>query len=165
MIRHAQTSDLTYLTEIERKANRLFPVGRIPDPEQTIPPQVLNRAMADDLLFVACHEQKVVGYAMCSIGDDALHLNEVAVDPEYCRRGIGRKLVEFVIAESKHRNLVATTLTTFNDLPFNRPFYESVGFRVVDKPDLTARLAMILENEKRLGMVNRVAMKMDNSLI
>lgn len=105
-----------------------------------------------------CHaEQEVL-----TTGDQVLHLDEVAVDPDYGRRGIGRSLVEFVVTESRHRNLCATTLTTFSDLPFNRPFYESAGFQVIDEADLLPGLAGILAVENRQGFVSRVAMKRVN---
>jgi GNAT superfamily N-acetyltransferase len=43
-------------------------------------------------------------------------------------------------------------LTTFRDVPWNRPFYERLGFRVVAGAELSAALRAIVEDETRRGL-------------
>lgn len=169
MIRNAQETDLPRLTEIELRANRVFPAGRVPDLDDTIEQSDMLLAISHGLLFVACEDDQVVGYAMCDVrenvltaGDRVLHLCEVAVDPQFGRRGIGRRLVEFVVAESRSRDLSATTLTTFADVKFNGPFYESAGFHAIATADLMPSLAAVLADEEQQGFTNRVAMSRVN---
>jgi GNAT superfamily N-acetyltransferase len=53
------------------------------------------------------------------------------------------------------------TLTTFRDVPWNGPFYERLGFRVVAGAELSAALRAIADDETRRGLdpSRRVAME------
>lgn len=158
---------LDELNAIERRAARQFPAGRIPDPMPTLTPAFLRSAGEAGLLFVACLDgQRVahrrVGFAAGRIQGPFLHLSEVSVDPDFGRRGIGRGLVERIVKASRERHLRGTTLTTFSDLPWNRPFYESIGFRVIEGAALTAPLAAALAAERQQGLIRRVAMLLSN---
>ncbi|HEV7704019.1 MAG TPA: hypothetical protein VGO46_06980, partial [Gemmatimonadaceae bacterium] len=55
----------------------------------------------------------------------------------------------------------AVTLTTFRDVPFNRPFYARLGFEVIPSEKLGAALVAALGEEARRGMdpTTRVAMR------
>jgi N-acetylglutamate synthase-like GNAT family acetyltransferase len=61
------------------------------------------------------------------------------------RRGIGRRLLEHVIAWAREGGARHLWLTTYGHLPWNRPFYESVGFVLVPEercgPDIRHHLA------------------------
>jgi hypothetical protein len=53
------------------------------------------------------------------------------------------------------------TLMTFRDVPWNRPYYERLGFRVVDEPQLTNGPRELQAHEAALGINRwpRVAMR------
>ena len=56
----------------------------------------------------------------------------------------------------------AVTLTTYRDVPWNAPFYERLGFSVLD--ELTPELAWIRDHEKAIGDDDfgpRLAMRRD----
>ena len=57
------------------------------------------------------------------------------------------------------RRLDRVTLTTFEDLPWNAPFYQRLGFRKLTEDELTAPIATLLERERAVGMIRRVAMR------
>lgn len=83
---------------------------------------------------------------------------ELAVEPRFGRRGIGSALMHRAMAEAERRSYPRVTLTTFEDLPWNAPFYRRLGFRVLSGSDLTEPLRRLLEIEEALGMSRRVAM-------
>jgi ribosomal protein S18 acetylase RimI-like enzyme len=114
--------------------------------------------MREELLFIAEVEDAVVGFVVCGEADHALHLYLLAVHPNYGRRGIGRDLVVRVIEESARRRLTGVSLTTFEDLKWNAPFYQKLGFRILAPHETSANLASILSNERAAGMHQRVAM-------
>ncbi len=58
-------------------------------------------------------------------------LDEVAVAPAHGRRGIGRALVDEVVAWAAAGGFPSVTLATFRDVPWNAPYYEKLGFEVV----------------------------------
>lgn len=157
-IRRALVHDLELLGEIELSAAALFPAGRIPDPDEVTSTSEFADALADDLLFVATRNGTPVGFALCAIANGRLHLGELAVHPDHGRRGVGRRLVQAVIDEAASRRLSGVTLTTFADLPFNGPFYESMGFRAVRESELDSGLRETLAQERARGMTDRIAM-------
>lgn len=159
LIRLAAKADLASLQAIERAASTLFPAARIPDLDDAMPAGDLEQATDDGLLFVATSEDSVVGFAMAHMLDDSLYLAVMAVHPDHGNQGLGRKLVDAICAEAARRRHSAVTLTTFEDLPWNGPFYRKAGFRALGDEELSPSLRAILVQEARLGMVNRIAMQ------
>lgn len=159
MIRLAEKADLANLQAIERAAATLFPEGRIPDVDDVMPIDDLEKATDCGLLLVATSHHVVVGFAMAQEQDGFLHLAVMAVHPDHGKRGLGRELVMAMIHEAAQRKSLGVTLTTFEDLPWNGPFYRKMGFRVLSDSELRPALRRILAHEERLGMFNRVAMQ------
>lgn len=161
-IRLAQTADLACLQDIERTAATLFPEGLLPDPNDAMPIEKLEKAKDSELLLVAALESAIAGFAMLEEHEGFLHLAELAVHPDLGRRGIGTQLVEAAIEQAVRRKLSGVTLTTFQDIPWNAPFYAKVGFRILQDSELSPMLRDILLQEESLGMNNRVAMLYSN---
>jgi GNAT superfamily N-acetyltransferase len=84
----------------------------------------------------------------------------VTSDSEHAGNGLGRRLIQAVVARAREAGVPRLTLTTFRDVPFNAPFYARLGFRIVDEPHLCPRLARIRQEERRNGceLAPRVAM-------
>lgn len=157
-IRLAEKAELLLLQAIERAADKLFPAGRLPDPDDVMPLAELAKAQDHGLLLVAVWAGAIAGFAVSQVSGDLLHLAEMAVHPDYGRRGIGTRLLTAVIQQAVDRDLSGITLTTFQDLPWNAPFYEKRGFRTLSNSELNPRLRDILNQEESLGMKQRVAM-------
>lgn len=116
-------------------------------------------------VWVAEVAGSVVGLAATITLDDAAHLEQLAVDPEHCRRGIGGALLERVCAEAAVRGRDRVTLTTFRDLPWNGPWYERRGFVALARSEWGPGLARQWEVEEEAGLLvrPRVAMWRDPS--
>jgi ribosomal-protein-alanine N-acetyltransferase len=74
---------------------------------------------------------EIVAYAVVWFIVDEIHIGNVAVRPDRQGRGVGRWLMERILAEGKRRSMVFATLEV---RPSNRPalsLYESFGFRRV----------------------------------
>jgi GNAT superfamily N-acetyltransferase len=93
-----------------------------------------------------------VAFLRLSLVDGRAHLDEVSVDPAHGRRGLGTRLVEFAVAWAAARGLPAITLSTFEGVPWNAPFYRRLGFRVLEEHELTPGLLGIREAEARNGL-------------
>ena len=157
-IRPGTRDDVALLGDIERAAGRLFPAGRIPDPEHAHPLHLLEQAADSELLLIAEADGQVVGFGVCSLAGDRLHLDELSVHPDHGRRGYGRALVQRVIEMAASRGLEGVSLTTFADIPWNAPFYASMGFEPVPEEGLDQPLADALAAERAAGLTERVAM-------
>jgi GNAT superfamily N-acetyltransferase len=158
LIREGRREDLSRLAAIELEAGRLFPASRIPHPESTHPAAALEQSAKEGLLFVVEVDGRVVGFATCSRIHDRLHLDEISVHPEHGRKGYGRALVERVISVAGEWGLTGVSLTTFADIPWNGPFYASMGFSIVPESAVDEALRDALAHERSLGMTERIAM-------
>lgn len=164
-IRLARPSDLPALPEIERAAAALFRDRGLHELFSTVLTDAgdLARACAEGRLWVAvCASGAPVGFAVGSLVGDNAHLDELDVHPDQGRRGIGRALVEAVIAWARATGRPALTLTTLRDVPWNAPFYERMGFRILEAGERGAVLDEILREEVERGLPaeGRVAMRL-----
>ena len=66
-----------------------------------------------------------------------------------------------VCAYAETNEYRAVTLTTFRNVPFNMPFYASLGFEVIPAEQLSANLREVVEDETHRGLDpdRRVAMR------
>lgn len=157
-VRKGRLADLPYLRDVELAADKLFPKGRVPDTGETFPMSRLEGAVRNGLLLIAEAGDAIVGFAASEPYDNLLHLHALAVHPDHGKQGLGRKMVLEVIEESRRRGLAGVTLTTFEDLRWNAPFYKKLGFRILDPKECNTTLESLLSKERESGMKNRVAM-------
>ena len=79
--------------------------------------------------------------------EDTPHIEEVSVHPDHGRRGLGRRLVEAALAGVQAAGHERLTLTTFRELPWNGPFYASLGFVEASPDDISATYQALLAEE------------------
>jgi GNAT superfamily N-acetyltransferase len=90
-----------------------------------------------------------VGFVCVELVDGVPHIWQLAVHPDHGRQGLGRSLVYAACRWARSEGFEAITLTTFRDVPWNGPFYGSLGFISMD--ELTPGLAVIREHERSIG--------------
>jgi GNAT superfamily N-acetyltransferase len=153
-IRLARPDELSRLPAIEDAACALFlqEEDTAQLPLYLTPPGKFAEAQRRDLLWVAVNaEDTPIGFALVELMDDAAHLEEVDVLPEYGRRGIGAALVQTVCAWAAMQQL-PVTLTTFRDIPWNAPFYARLGFHELTECELTPALQARVVEEAAHGL-------------
>nr|WP_053737281.1 GNAT family N-acetyltransferase [Nocardia sp. NRRL S-836] len=152
LIRLAQPAELPYLQEIENASGEPFREVGLPEIADDAPMSL--EALAEHEVWVAVGEHGVpVAFIAVGPVDGATHIHQVSVHPSCARQGIGAALIEHVTRPGR-----AVTLTTFRDVPWNGPYYERLGFRVVTEP--SPGLAAIMREEASRGLdpATRVAM-------
>jgi GNAT superfamily N-acetyltransferase len=70
-----------------------------------------------------------VGFAITIREADTAYLHEMDVHPAHQRKGLGRRLIGRVVDWAQSQRLAGVTLTTFEHLPWNAPYYLELGFR------------------------------------
>jgi GNAT superfamily N-acetyltransferase len=154
-VRLAEPRDVASLPAIEIAADELFPEEDLPrvlrGSATGVEPLEAAR-LAGRLWVAADRDGTPVGFAYVEVVDGHAHLEEIDVLPEHGRRGIGRRLVETVIAWARASGTCPITLTTFRELPWNAPFYASLGFEVLGDEALTPALREVVEHEARCGL-------------
>jgi hypothetical protein len=66
-----------------------------------------------------------------------------------------------VVAWARVQRFPALTLTTFRHLPWNAPFYQRLGFRILSAHEHTPAITAVLVDQKGRGLVQRVAMRLE----
>jgi GNAT superfamily N-acetyltransferase len=155
-IRPARPYDAEALPAIEQSAGLAFraipQLAWLADGDNASPEQ--HRALIDQgACWVAVDDRdRPIGFLNAAIEGDALHIWEVDVRLDRQGSGIGRALVNQAIEDARQRGLAALTLTTFREIAWNAPFYETCGFRVLEATELDTRLAGLLRDEAARGL-------------
>ena len=110
------------------------------------------RGIAEDSLFVAVEDGRIAGTVILSHQPeegyesvnwhnnleykDIFVVYTFAVHPEFLHRGIGRKIMEFILDYAEQMNMKAIRLDVYEkNIPAIR-LYESMGFQYMDSVDL-----------------------------
>ena len=159
----ARPEQIRVLPEIERAAAALFP-------DDVIIPEIRLSAVPHEQLEIACVEERlwtavtntgtVVGFAIAMRESNAALLQEIDVHPAHQRKGLGRRLIREVICWTQAQGFSRVLLTTFEHVPWNAPFYSKLGFRILAEDELSRELRERLEDERKRGMRQRVAMQL-----
>ena len=72
----------------------------------------------------------LVAYCACWMVFDELHINSLAVDPAWRRRGVARRLLQHVLGEAAASGARSATLEVRRSNEPARALYEGLGFRV-----------------------------------
>ena len=173
-IRHATCSDIPDIQAIERSASHLFQQSPYPELSAFSPISVETYQTAfccDHPILIAeyCqrdqsnNEQKALkkaGFAYGLPWGDGLHLQEISVHADFQRLGIGKTLLSAFILVAKHRSSNFISLTTYSDIAWNAPFYQSFGFQTLARQSIPKHLETVLQREIDQGAnaATRIAM-------
>ncbi len=93
-----------------------------------------------------------VAYILVKDVDGHAHIEQVTVHPQYARQGLGRSLIEEVARWAVARGLKGMTLTTFEDVPWNAPYYTRLGFVRVPEDQWSRGMRQIRQEENTQGL-------------
>jgi GNAT superfamily N-acetyltransferase len=151
----SEPHEVARLPGIELRAAALFsPEDLAPETaSETTPLSVYEEAQREARLIVARDTAgRVVGFAHLIWVGGIVHLEEVDVEPEYSRRGIGGLLVEASCDWARAQPSDRITLSTFRDVPWNASFYARLGFSQIAEEDLSTALRRLRQKEEREGL-------------
>jgi len=154
-IRPARADDGPALREIERLAGvRFRGVGlpHIADAEPESIDDLAEYADAGRSWVAVDDDEQPTGYVIVDEVDGNAHIEQISVRPDRQGTGIGRVLVDQVRAWAAANQRPAITLTTFSDVPWNRPLYEHLGFTVLAEDGIGPELRAVREHEATLGL-------------
>ena len=108
-------------------------------------------------------EGSVIGSAVAWVVDGEGHLDELAVTPEHGRRGLDERSSARLWLGRLPGPSVSDVDDFFRDVPWNAPYYEKLGFRVVTA--LTPALQELLNTGATWGLDPSLRVVMRRSLI
>ena len=145
VVRHAVPGEFARLRVVELESDRRYEALGFTPFERDESADRLVQAAA-----VFAVGEPAVGFLSLRVIDGEAHVDQVSVLPERGREGIGRALMEAAIGWAAGRGLSGVTLTTFRDVPWNAPFYRTLGFTEVMEP--APGLAGLRAHERDVGL-------------
>lgn len=155
VIRAATTADLERIQEIEIAAAELFRAIGMDAIADDPPPSAEQLAayIAAGTAWVATGpEVGTIGYILVDGHAGWSHIEQVTVHPHYARRGVGAALIDHVDERARSQGQSFLSLTTFSRVPWNGPYYESLGFRHLPEPEWPAHFRSLVEREADHGL-------------
>lgn len=145
MIRKAIENDIPRILELLTQVNDVHAEGR-PDffikGKQKYTASEL-KCIIEDLMtpvFVCEEESEVKGYAFCVIQDlsrcnnlrpdKSLYIDDICVDENYRRHGVGKKLYDAVVQYARDEKCFNITLNVWDRNPSAKHFYEDMGMKI-----------------------------------
>lgn len=150
-IRSATPVDLDNLAILEVQAGQVFhSVGMSAVADDVPDQEALRRRQGQGLIWVAEVHGEIAGYIVATVLDGNAHIQQVSVAPAYARQRIGHQLISHVEDWGGRHSRPATTLTTFRDVPWNGPYYETLGYRELSGSEIGCEVSAELKHEATL---------------
>ena len=165
-IRPMRSEDASVLEGIEQSTHEQFRAIGLdtvaddpPDPIEVL----VEYAVAGRAWVAVDDDDTPIGYLLIDEVDGSAHIDQVTVRSSCQGQGVGRALMDQAGLWASERGLVSVTLTTFVEVPWNRPLYEHLGFRVLTDNEIGPGLREVQKHEadKGFGPAGRVAMRLD----
>jgi GNAT superfamily N-acetyltransferase len=152
--RPARLVELPYAIAIDDDSVRLFTeiglVFEVPDEHPFVVAEHARwrSAVSRGDLWFALSDDLPVGFSVLGRRDGIAYLDQLSVRPAYGRRGIGRALIERVCDVCRGRGDTELWLTTYDHVPWNRPFYERARFARVSEDACGPEIRAILADQR-----------------
>ena len=166
-VRLARHEDAVHLPDLEQSAGLLFRTAPglewVADHGNT-PAEFYGPLIDAGTVWVAADRNDVpVGFVSAEVVGDTLHVIELAVDGARQGQGLGRRLMGAARGYAGDHGLAALTLTTFVDVAWNAPFYQRLGYVILEGEAVGPYLAGHLCDEIARGLPaeRRCAMRLD----
>lgn len=118
-----------------------------------IPTDIAEHSVANGLITVAVGADDFpVGWVLLNRCGDEACIGQISVHPVHQKRGIGSMLTHAMIAKATDSGERTIILNTERDIIWNRPWYESLGFTVVDSTDWTGAMADVVGMQTEMGL-------------
>jgi GNAT superfamily N-acetyltransferase len=163
-LRRALHEELPALPDIEHLAAQQFRQSSQPYaadlPAQSL--EQLHEHQRKGNVWVAVSKDGIVAaFALCKPVDGDLFIVEADVHPAHARQGLGAALFGLLEHLARAEGYPALLLTTFRDIPWNAPYYERLGFRLLRNDELGPGLRAVRAEETQLGLPpdSRVCMR------
>lgn len=154
-IRFATLADTSLLPDIERSSGEAFrdiaDLAWIADDDVTSAERHAALVDRGTVWAATGPDGTLVGFLSAELQQNALHIWQMSVLSDQQRKGIGRALIGSAEGWADINQLTALTLTTFCNVAWNAPFYQSCGFKIIN-PERHPMLLATLEAERRAGL-------------
>lgn len=165
-VRLARPEDLPALPGIETSGDIAFRAAGMDLVADAEPadPTAYQPAWRAGRLWVACDRTgRPIGFVRVEIVDDLPHVEQVSVLPSHAGRHTGAWLLAVAADWARDVGYPRMTLRTFSEVPWNGPYYQRLGWRVLPDDAGGPQLQALAQREHALGLTRwpRQAMVLD----
>ncbi|MEX2104104.1 MAG: GNAT family N-acetyltransferase [Bacilli bacterium] len=114
--------------------------------EETIEAFGRQLSWDSDLVLVAVVQHQVVGIIIGTIDNNKGYYYRIAVANSHQRKGVGRALTQGLKKRFEQRKVSRVLITMDDHNVHNQPFYESIGYRLVDFQNPVKKLSIVVGN-------------------
>lgn len=131
MIRRAESRDLAAIQSIARDAYTLYieRIGRRPAPMDAD----YTALISSNAVFIGEDQGVIQGFIVIYPVDGALHIETVAVRPDFQGKGLGKALLAFAEKNARDGDLAFLDLYTNAKMTENIAFYPKLGYVEYDR--------------------------------
>lgn len=156
-VRMGRPTDASLLPAVERAAAEIFrqlpQLAFLADDEPAVSETEHLACIKAGTCWVAVdNDDQPIGFLSAESQGRDLHILEVSVKPVAQGQGVGRALIAAACHFASEHTYQRITLTTFLHVPWNRPFYEKLGFRLVERSESECRLQSLVHEEEASGL-------------
>jgi GNAT superfamily N-acetyltransferase len=154
-IRLARVGELQTLGSIEIESMKRFAGTGLVDHllDRCFDQERLMALINSDQVWVACSpDNSLVGFIVVSVRGSIAYLEEMDVLPAHGRRGLGARLVSTAREWALDKGFAALTLSTFEGIAWNAPFYKRLGFSVLPTEQWSKELSDLRSEEESNGL-------------
>lgn len=154
MYRNARPEEFPLLQELEMEAGQRFAEFGMPEVSDSPPMliKLLQECTEHGGVWVADIEDTIAGFIAFTKYTSYIHIDEISVHTQFGRRGIATEFLERLAQWGTNQGMQGITLSTFKDVPWNRPFYEKRGFVVLTPEQYPPYLDKKAEEEASRGL-------------
>ncbi|ACC73915.1 GNAT family N-acetyltransferase [Paraburkholderia phymatum] len=105
-------------------------------------PFVLKKVRASEVIVAQC-DGVCVGFVMFAMLNARIYVEALDVVPQHAGRRIGAALLGQVDARARAAGATHVELSTFRHVPWNAPYYQRLGFSILEDGELDAALLRI----------------------
>ncbi len=150
-LRLAQRQDISQLVAVERSAAQLFrqqaELQHLAEGEVMSPQQHADFIDRQREWVMVNPTEQIVGFIAVLPFPYSWHIAELSVATHWQRQGVGKRLIEEVAEQARRQGVQRLTLTTFEHVAWNAPYYQRLGFRRVATAQLDTQLQHLLAQE------------------
>jgi GNAT superfamily N-acetyltransferase len=110
----------------------------VPTGEDTAMSRKVRQSLDNGRIFIAEHQNQPIGFLGSFEMDATTYVAEISVHPDFNGKGVGALLLKAVCAWAREKAVergeasARVTLTTYEQVAWNGPWYQRRGFKVVD---------------------------------
>ncbi|WP_028932724.1 GNAT family N-acetyltransferase [Pseudonocardia spinosispora] len=154
-IRTAREDELPLIREIERASGAPFRdvgMAQIADEEPMSLADLTHYWSAGRAWVVTFDDDVPVGFLLAEPVDGHLHIAQISVHPDAAGQRLGSALIDYLDRRAAEAGVDELSLTTYLDVPWNGPYYRTLGFAELPEAEWGEGLRAIRRMEREAGL-------------